>query len=227
MKKVGVLVLMAVVALGATVAAAPSITVDNAIYDFGTVIEGVFVTHEFILSNTGDEPLTITRVRVACGCTTTTLSKTTLAPGESVRLEGSLDTYHYKGRISKNIYVESNDPQDARLALRFTGVVTQPQPYHISISDLDYSFYLLIDLRDNKAYQASHLMGAINIPLAELGDWMIRLPQGILIILYDQRGAQSDIAAQALNDKGFSDAKSLMGGLDEWINVYKDRESVV
>jgi rhodanese-related sulfurtransferase len=66
-------------------------------------------------------------------------------------------------------------------------------------------------------------MGAINIPLAELGDWVSRLPQGVLIILYDQDGMQGDLAAQVLIDKGFPDAKSLMGGFDEWVNVYKDK----
>ena len=142
MKKVVVLTLIAVVALGATLVAAPKIAVDKAVYDFGTVLEGVFVTHEFLLSNVGHEPLTITRVRVACGCTTTALSKTTLAPGESVELEASLDTSYYGGKISKSIYVESNDPENTRLTLRLTGVVTQPEPYHITISDVDYLFYL-------------------------------------------------------------------------------------
>ena len=168
MKKVVVLTLIAVVALGATLVAAPKIAVDNAVYDFGTVLEGVFVTHKFLLSNVGDEPLTITSVRVACGCTATVLSKTNLEPGESVELEASLDTSHYGGRISKSISVESNDPENARLTLRLTGIVTQPEPYHITISDFNYLFYLLIDLRDNETYAASHLMGAINIPLAEL-----------------------------------------------------------
>ena len=46
MKKVVILTLIAVLALGATLVAAPKIAVDNAVYDFGTVLEGVFVTHK-------------------------------------------------------------------------------------------------------------------------------------------------------------------------------------
>jgi rhodanese-related sulfurtransferase len=207
MKKVVVLTLIAVVALGATLGAAPKIAVDNAVYDFGTVLEGVFVTHKFILSNVGDETLTITSVRTSCGCTTTALSKTTLASGESVELGVNLDTAGYGGRSPTwNVYVESNDPSTPRLILRILGTVVRLQPYHIAISDF--------------------LMGAINIPLAELGDWVSRLPQGVLIILYDQDGTQSDLAAQVLNDKGFPDAKSLMGGFDEWMNVYKDKFTI-
>ncbi len=223
MKRVVILTLIAVMALGVTLVAAPKIAVDNAVYDFGTVLEGVFVTHKFILSNVGDELLTITNVRVDCGCTGTDLSKTNLEPGESVELEANLDTLRYRGRISKSIHVESNDPENARLTLRLTGIVTQQASYHIVISDLNYLFYLLIDLRDPEDYAASHLMGAINIPLAELGDWVSRLPQGVLIILYDQDGMQGDLAAQVLIDKGFPDTKSLMGGFDEWMNVYKEK----
>ena len=223
MKKVGILTLIAVLTLGGTLMAAPKIEVDNPVCDFGAVLEGAFVTHKFILSNGGDEPLSIERVWTSCGCTTTALAKTNLAPGESVALEAIVDTAGFGGAISKSIYVESNDPATARLTLRMVGTVTRAQPYHIAIGDLNYLFYLLIDLREPEAYAASHLMGAINIPYTELGDWTSRLPQGVLLILYDQDGSLSDQAAQNLNNIGFPDAKSLLGGFDEWTSVYKDK----
>lgn len=223
MKKVAILTLLATVALGGVLVAAPKIEVDNPVYDFGAVLEGAFVTHKFILSNGGDEPLSIERVWTSCRCTTTALAKTNLALGESVALEAIVDTAGFGGAISKSIYVESNDPATARLTLRMVGTVTRAQPYHIAIGDLNYLFYLLIDLREPEAYAASHLMGAINIPYTELGDWTSRLPQGVLLILYDQDGTQSDLAAQVLIDKGFPDAKSLLGGFDEWTSVYKDK----
>jgi hypothetical protein len=103
MKKVVILTLIAVLALGATLVAAPKIAVDNAVYDFGTVLEGVFVTHKFLLSNVGDEPLTITSVRVTCGCTATALSKTNLEPGESVELEANVDTLHFTSTSNRTI----------------------------------------------------------------------------------------------------------------------------
>jgi len=45
----------------------------------------------------------------------------------------------------------------------------------------------------------------------------------VLLILYDQDGSLSDQAAQNLNNIGFPDAKSLLGGFDEWTSVYKDK----
>jgi hypothetical protein len=138
------------------------IEVDNPIYEFGEVLEGVFVIHAFVLTNMGDEPLTITRVTTSCGCTTTNLAKTTLARGESVELGAILDTVGYGGRtITKLITVESNDPKDAKPTLQLKGVVERAQSYNIAAGDLNYLFYVLIDLRNPEDYTTAHLMGEI------------------------------------------------------------------
>lgn len=221
--KAGFAFLLIIVALGATVAAAPKIDVEDSMYDFGEVLEGIAVTHTFTLRNVGDEPLVIKRVRADCGCTTADLPKDNLSPGESTELEISIDTAGFGGDIAKRIYIESNDPTTPTLTLRVTGTVRQPERYHTAVSDLDYLFYLLIDLRDPEAYATAHLMGAINIPYAELGDWTSRLPQDVLIILYDQDGSVSDEAAQMLNSAGFPEAKSLLGGLGEWTRQFQEK----
>ena len=67
------LALVIAVAYGTLVLAAPLIAVDEPIYEFGEVLEGQFVTHVFTLTNSGDEPLEISQVRVTCGCTTAAL----------------------------------------------------------------------------------------------------------------------------------------------------------
>jgi len=210
-------------ACGALLLAAPVITVDEGTYDFGEVLEGQFVTHVFALSNSGDEPLEIIQVRVTCGCTTTALPKSTLAPGESVPLEAQLDTAGYGSAITKTIYVNSNDPTTPRLVLKITGMVKQPERYHIGVGDFNYLFYLLVDLRSPDAYADAHLMGAINIPYGDLESWMPQLPKDVLIILYDQDGSTSDEAAQSLIEEGVPETKSLLGGFKEWTRVFSDK----
>jgi len=101
--------------------------------------------------------------------------------------------------------------------------VKPSQRYNIPASDLNYLFYLLIDLRPPEEYAAAHLLGAINIPYDELADWMDRLPNGVLIILYDEDGTLSDQAAQTLNQSGYPEARSLLGGLTEWMRQFKDK----
>ncbi len=227
MKRIAALTLIVIVGLGVTLVAAPKIQVDHPVYDFGEVLEGFPVTHTFVLSNLGDETLTISRVWASCGCTTTALAKTSLAPGESVDLDAILNTAELSGDIrNKSIYIESNDPVNPTLTLRIIGSVAQgekKQTYHIPVDDLSYYFYILIDLRDPEHYAASHLMGAINVPLSELADWINPLPRETFIILYDQDGSLSDEAAQDLNGSGFPNAWSLFGGLNEWMRRLDDR----
>lgn len=191
------------------------LSVDNPVFDFGTVMEGSFVIHKFVLTNTGDESLTITRVSTSCGCTTTALAKSTLEPGDSVELEAVFDTNGYGGRkVTKGIYVYVNDGTDAALSLRMTGEVKRVADYNITAGDLYLNFYLLIDLRSPDAYAAGHLSGAENIPYEELEGWVEYLPRNFLTIVYDQDGTLGDLAAQWLLDQGFTAAKSLLGGLD-------------
>ena len=224
MKKIVVSLVLLVVLSGIGVFAAPQITVDEAVYQFGTVLEGVVVTHTFVLTNAGDETLAITSVHTGCGCTTTDLAKKNLAPGESVNLDTVFDTVGYGGRpVTKMIYVESSDPANPKVTLQLQGTVNKAQQYNVACGDLNYLFYLLIDLRDPETYAASHMLGAINIPYGELNDWTDRLPTGVLIILYDQDGIRSDEVAQMLNKNGFPEAKSLLGGLNEWTRVFKDK----
>jgi len=222
MRRSMVLVSLAVLFLSVIGVATPKIRVDSETYDFGSVIAGTFVSHRFIITNIGDSPLTIKNVRTSCGCTVVDLQKQVLAAGESEELQADLSTFGYHGRIEKRIYVESDDHSNALVTLRLTGVVEPAQPYHMAIADLEYMFYLLVDIRDPDAYAVAHLMGAMNIPYEQLGEWTDRFPKKALVILYDDDGTLSDPAAKALNDEGWTNVKSLMGGLDEWMNVLGD-----
>jgi len=223
MKRILLFAALLAMGIGAMGFAAPKISVDHAVYDFGEVIAGMTVTHTFVLTNAGDAPLVISRVWTSCGCTTTALPKTTIAPGESVDLTVTFNSTGYRGKVGKSIYIKSNDPVTPRLTLVMTGTVKRGAPYNISAADLNYLFYILIDLREPSDYAKMHLLGAINIPYEQLSDWVDKLPKGVLIILYDQDGSLSDEAAQTLNAVGFPQAKSLLGGLNEWMRIYKDR----
>ena len=222
MKRLGIVSLLLVGLLGTAGAAAPKISVDSPVYET-TVPAGTVANHTFRLTNTGNATLKIANVEVACGCTTTSLPKRDLAPGESVGLVVAVDTAGLTGLLQKPIEVVSNDPTTPRLALTFSLALVTKQVYHIEVTQLHQVFYVLIDLRAATEYAGGHLVGALNIPYAELGTWMSRLPKEIPLILYDQTGALSDPAAQTLRGLGFSQAQSLFGGLSEWTHQYARR----
>jgi rhodanese-related sulfurtransferase len=215
MERLGLGLLLAV-AFGVAAAGAPTLGVDAVVYDFGSVSEGTIVSHTFILTNLGDSPLLITGARATCGCTTTALPKTTLAPGESVPLEARVDTSNFGGRILKQVYVDSNDPSTPSAVLHIEGDVVPLQPYNISPSDLHYLFYLAIDVRSAEAYADGHLLGAISIPASTLPLWVNILPRDIILVLYDNTGTESAVQAQTLRSLGFPEARSLAGGLAAW-----------
>ena len=226
MNKHSILALLAILSAAVAAAAGPIIEVDNPDYDFGTLAGAPSVTHRFILRNTGDAKLSILDVRTACGCTATALSGSELAPGESMTLQVTVDLTGFGGRVSQAIYVSSNDLIHRKLTLHVTGAVVPAQRHHITVEDLGDLLILLIDLRDPEAYAAGHLAGAVNIPFSELENWIDRLPREvdtIVIVLYDQSGTLSDQAVYRLSARGLDQARSLLGGLDEWQRRYEDR----
>jgi len=92
--------------------------------------------------------------------------------------------------------------------------------HHMLTNDLDYLFYLYVDVRSADEYSAGRIVGAINIPFEELESSIDLLPQGILLITYDQTGSLGDAAALWMINNGFRSAQSILGGLDEWIRQY-------
>jgi len=78
---------------------------------------------------------------------------------------------------------------------------------------------LVIDVRRAERYQAGHVAGAINIPLAELGEALDRLPQDRdqPILCVCEVGNMSANGMLYLKSLGYSRVKSLSGGTRGWM----------
>ncbi len=103
--------------------AAPVITVDEKIHDFGTlyVEDQKTVDHRFTLSNAGDEPLVIRDIKTSCGCTQAAISRREIPPGESASLDASLQSRNRDGKERIRISVYSNDPAQPVLEFGMAG----------------------------------------------------------------------------------------------------------
>ncbi len=102
----------------------PRIQVTNPAYDFGTVLEGSPVKHEFSVKNAragrpGDWP-GAKFMRMHGGAVP---DKKRLAPGEQTLLPVTFDTRHEKGPATRRIDVYTNDPQTPDLVLTIQGTV--------------------------------------------------------------------------------------------------------
>lgn len=77
----------------------------------------------------------------------------------------------------------------------------------------------IIDIRDQKQYQAGHILNAVHVPLASLQERIQKLEKfkGQPIIIVDESGKESDKAATILKKEGFSQINILKGGMTGWV----------
>ena len=73
--------------------------------EFGAVPRGSLKLHNFVLTNTLSEPLTIVDVRASCGCTSGRALKDQVAPGETAIVEAQMDTKQVWGRKTTVLFV--------------------------------------------------------------------------------------------------------------------------
>lgn len=85
------------------------IAADETSHDFGQIKEADGkISTTFVVKNTGDAPLAITRVIASCGCTTPEWTKEPIAPGASGNIKITYDPKGRPGPFSKTISVYSN-----------------------------------------------------------------------------------------------------------------------
>jgi len=102
---------------------APRIFAKETNFDFGTVVEGQTVTHNYEIQNTGDANLVITDVQATCGCTAAAPEKKNLAPGEKTTIKVEFNSENRLGPQEKFVYISSNDPINPQYKLSFICVV--------------------------------------------------------------------------------------------------------
>jgi hypothetical protein len=73
---------------------------------------GETVTEEFILTNTGDQPLIIDKLEASCGCTKAVKGASEVPPQGHTKIVAAFDTTGLKaGKKQKTISVYTNDPE--------------------------------------------------------------------------------------------------------------------
>jgi len=96
---------------------------DKTTHDFGNIEQGIAQTAEFVIRNSGNDPLIIKNVKSSCGCTAAHHDKGPILPGESSVVTA---TYNAKraGAFRKSIKVETNRTETP-IQLTVTGTVSE------------------------------------------------------------------------------------------------------
>jgi len=101
----------------------PRIAVEPPAFDFGKALPNKSLHKDFTIRNFGSEDLEIERVTTTCGCTAALADNKVVKPGESTTLRVTLQTRDYKGRVEREILVQSNDPAQNPLKLKVQATV--------------------------------------------------------------------------------------------------------
>ncbi|MBN1458407.1 MAG: DUF1573 domain-containing protein [Armatimonadetes bacterium] len=93
------------------------------VYDFGTMYQNEEVTHAFAFQNIGTGLLKIEKVKSSCGCTAALPKKRELAPGEETTLNVTFKSGNMRDRVTKHIYIDTNDAVEPRATLNITATI--------------------------------------------------------------------------------------------------------
>lgn len=104
----------------------PKISFAEAIHDFGRVLSGSVVKHEFVFTNIGDATLEITGVHTTCGCMTAGEWSRQVEPGQTGRIPIQFNTGGYVGAVMRNVTVTSNDREQATVVLQLKATAWKP-----------------------------------------------------------------------------------------------------
>lgn len=80
---------------------------------------------------------------------------------------------------------------------------------------------LILDIRSRDLYDTEHIPGAVNRPLDELENAYRELPMDKKIIVVDEQGHRSFLAACYLYERGLVDIQRLFGGMNDWRSFMK------
>jgi len=103
------------------------IQVDKIVHDFGNVEYGSNLICEFIISNTGSKPLTLSSCKGSCGCTVPTCQPIPILPGQTYTMVVKYDSKR-EGIINKSVTIWSNAVNEPVKVVRIQGFV-KPESY--------------------------------------------------------------------------------------------------
>lgn len=106
---------------GLAVFGGPGLKIVPETFSFGKYPANLPKEHEFMLTNTGDEPLLIEKIRVTCGCSAAAVTQEQLAPGERTSLIARIHKESVAGPYSKGIFIHSNASNGRIQMITLTG----------------------------------------------------------------------------------------------------------
>jgi len=106
---------------------APVFKIASATIDIGRMRSSEQKDVEFRFQNTGQNDLIIRYIRSTCGCTAVQQGgNSVVKPGEWSTIKASFNAIGLSGRVTRTIFVYTNDPQNSEVTLMINADIEQP-----------------------------------------------------------------------------------------------------
>ena len=107
---------------------APVFKVASTTFELGKIPGNTAKEVEFRFTNEGKRDLVLRQVRATCGCTAVQQGQqgVGIKPGESSSIKAVFNSGSYNGKVTKAIYVYTNDPKNSEVVLMLNAEVEQP-----------------------------------------------------------------------------------------------------
>lgn len=97
--------------------AQPVAVIDNKSYDAGIVKPQTTVSHDYIITNQGDQDLILENVKTTCGCNAAIPSATTIVPNAIGIISAKMSTGSLDSKLSKSVILYTNDPNNKEIRM--------------------------------------------------------------------------------------------------------------
>ena len=93
----------------------PELSFEKLSHNFGEIIQGESVSHQFVFTNTGQGDLIISNAKGSCGCTVPKWPRKPIAPGEESEIKV---TFNSNGREGKHCVTNTHCRNSKRTIVR-------------------------------------------------------------------------------------------------------------
>lgn len=100
----------------------PEFKFETEVFNFGTIKQGEKVTHEFVFTNIGNDPLYIMKAEGSCGCTVPEYSKEPILKNQKGKIKVTFDSAGKSGTQHKTVTLTSNAVQES-MVLNIKGTI--------------------------------------------------------------------------------------------------------
>ena len=174
-------------------AVGPRIQFASTTYEFGRVLVGAVVRHDFIFTNTGDATLEISGVYPKCGCTIAGAWSRQVEPGQVGVIPLEFNTSHFGGMtVTKEAVVMCTDKRETSLTLQLKGTIWKPIEVNPQMAFLN----LIADAPSN-APTTLHIVSSLDEPLT-LSEPVSSNPSFAVELKTIKPGKEFDLVVQAV-----------------------------